>query len=199
MLLFTYLPGTNSFLISNLPNLSVTSSPLDLGTVTGNWIGCIFCCCNWWTGASTLPAGEGGVSLPLIFGVPRPLTFAEIISEKLSSGSSSFSKSTDPTEWLEAPSEIASCKSLVFPVKSKIKIKLALQFWNRFLVIICKIYTLTCLRIVVSNTYCVVFLFCLSSFILCILCCQYLWIVHFLLSLQYYLTFTYTRSFISAL
>ena len=46
MLFFTYLPGTNSFLISNLPNLSVTSSPLDLGTVTGNWIGCIFSCCN---------------------------------------------------------------------------------------------------------------------------------------------------------
>jgi hypothetical protein len=59
------------------------------------------------------------------------------------------------------------------------------------MVIICKIYTLTCLRIVVSNTYCVVFLFCSSSFILCILCCQYLWIVHFLLSLQYSPTFVY--------
>ena len=35
-----------------------------------------------------------------------------------------------------------------------------------------------CLRIVVSNTYCVVFLSCFSSY-LCILCCQFLSIVHF--------------------
>ena len=34
-----------------------------------------------------------------------------------------------------------------------------------------------CLRIVLSTTYCVVFLFCLSSS-LCTLCCQFLWIVH---------------------
>ena len=38
-----------------------------------------------------------------------------------------------------------------------------------FIYVIC-----VCLRIVVSNTYYVVFLFCLS-----LLCCQFLWIVHF--------------------
>ena len=38
--------------------------------------------------------------------------------------------------------------------------------------------------------YCVVFLFCLpSSCVLCTLCCQFLWIVHFLLPFQYSLTF----------
>ncbi len=41
----------------------------------------------------------------------------------------------------------------------------------------CLIYVMcVCLRIVVSNIYCVVFLFCLSS---SYLCCQFLWIVHF--------------------
>ena len=34
-----------------------------------------------------------------------------------------------------------------------------------------------CLRMVVSNTYCVVLLFCFV-FVLCTLCCQFLWIVH---------------------
>jgi hypothetical protein len=42
-----------------------------------------------------------------------------------------------------------------------------------------------CLRIVVSNTYCAVFLFCLSSS----LRCQFLWIGHFWLPLRYSLTF----------
>ena len=38
-----------------------------------------------------------------------------------------------------------------------------------------------CLRIVVSNTYCVVLLFWLSSYcVLCTLCCYLLWIFHFL-------------------
>ena len=41
-----------------------------------------------------------------------------------------------------------------------------------------------CLRIVVSNTYCVVFFF-----VLCTLCCQFLWIILFRLSLRYSLTF----------
>jgi hypothetical protein len=45
-----------------------------------------------------------------------------------------------------------------------------------------------CLRIVVSNTYCVLYLFCLSSS--CVpLCCQFLWIAHFWLTLWYSLTF----------
>jgi hypothetical protein len=35
-----------------------------------------------------------------------------------------------------------------------------------------------CLPIVTSNTYCVVLLF-LLLFVLCTLCCQFLWIVHF--------------------
>ena len=41
----------------------------------------------------------------------------------------------------------------------------------------CFIYVISvCLCIVVSNTYCVVFLF---LFVLCSLCCQFLWIVFF--------------------
>ena len=43
-----------------------------------------------------------------------------------------------------------------------------------------------------SNTYCVVFLFCLSSScVLCPQCCQFLWIVHFWLPLRYSLAFIY--------
>ena len=45
-----------------------------------------------------------------------------------------------------------------------------------------------CLHIVASNTYCVVFLFCFF-FVLCTLCFQFLWIVHFWLPLRYSLTF----------
>ena len=45
-----------------------------------------------------------------------------------------------------------------------------------------------CLRIVVSNTYCVVF--CLSSsYVICTQCCQFLWIVHSWLPLRCSLTF----------
>ena len=53
-----------------------------------------------------------------------------------------------------------------------------------------------CLHIVVSNTQYVVFFFDLFT-----LCCHFLWIVHFSLSLRYSLALTYlcTRSFISAL
>jgi hypothetical protein len=48
----------------------------------------------------------------------------------------------------------------------------------------------SCLRIVVSNTYCAVFLLCLSSSrVLCTLRCQFLWIVHFLFPLRHSLTF----------
>jgi hypothetical protein len=47
-----------------------------------------------------------------------------------------------------------------------------------------------CLPIVVSNTYCVVFLFCLSC-VLCTLCCQCLWIVHYWLPLWYSLLFVW--------
>jgi hypothetical protein len=78
----------------------------------------------------------------------------------------------------------------------------------------CLIYLIcVCLRIVVSKTYCVVFLFCLSSsclpyvarfsrlccvfvllvFVLFTLCCQVLWVVHFWLPLRYSLTFIYTN------
>ena len=45
------------------------------------------------------------------------------------------------------------------------------------------------LRIGVSSTYCVVVFFCLFSIVLCTLCCQFLWIVHFWLPLRYSLTF----------
>ena len=42
--------------------------------------------------------------------------------------------------------------------------------------------------IVVSNTYCIALLF-LFVFVLCTLCCQFFWIVHFWLPLQHSLTF----------
>jgi len=46
----------------------------------------------------------------------------------------------------------------------------------------CLIYVIcVCWRIVVSNTYCVVFLF---FFVLCTQCCKLLWIVHFLFCLS---------------
>jgi hypothetical protein len=51
----------------------------------------------------------------------------------------------------------------------------------------CLIYVICVrLRIVVSRTYCVFVLF---FFVLCTLCCQFLWIVHFWLPLRYSLTF----------
>jgi hypothetical protein len=49
-------------------------------------------------------------------------------------------------------------------------------------------YHVVCWRIVVSNTYCVVF------FVLCTPCCQFLWIVHFWLHLRYSLTFMLNHS-----
>ena len=51
----------------------------------------------------------------------------------------------------------------------------------------CLIYVICdCLRIVVSNTYCGVFLFCLSSScVLCTQCCQFLWIVRSWLNLRF--------------
>ena len=50
---------------------------------------------------------------------------------------------------------------------------------------LCVIYFICVyLCIVVSNTYCVVFFF-----VLCLLCCQFLWIVHFWFHLRYSLTF----------
>ena len=47
-------------------------------------------------------------------------------------------------------------------------------------------YWCVCLRVVVSNTYCVVFLF-----VLCTLYCQFLWIFHLWLPLRYSLMFIY--------
>ena len=47
-----------------------------------------------------------------------------------------------------------------------------------------------CLCIVVSNTYCVVSLLCLS-FAFCAQCCQFLWIVNSRLPLRYSLTFIF--------
>ena len=48
------------------------------------------------------------------------------------------------------------------------------------------------LCILVSNTYCVVFLLCLSSsFVLCTQCCQFFWIVRSRLPLRFSLMFTY--------
>jgi hypothetical protein len=53
---------------------------------------------------------------------------------------------------------------------------------------ICLIYVIcVCLRIVVSNIYCVVLFF----FVLCTWCCPFLWIVYFWLSLRYSPTFIY--------
>ena len=52
-------------------------------------------------------------------------------------------------------------------------------------IISCLIYVIcVCLCKVVSNTYCVVFLFSFF-FVLYTLCCQFLWIVHFWLPLRY--------------
>ena len=58
-------------------------------------------------------------------------------------------------------------------------------------------------RIVVSNIYCVVFLFVFLRIVypmlthcvvLCTLCCQFLWILNFVLPLRYSLTFIYDIS-----
>jgi hypothetical protein len=54
----------------------------------------------------------------------------------------------------------------------------------------CYIYVIcVCLHIVVSNTYCVVYLFCFSSS-----CSHLLWIVQFLLAFRSYLTFIWINS-----
>ena len=52
-------------------------------------------------------------------------------------------------------------------------------------------YLLICvwLCIVVSNEYCVVFFFVFFLFVLCTLCCQFLWTLNLWLPLQYSLTF----------
>ena len=56
----------------------------------------------------------------------------------------------------------------------------------------CLIYIICiCLRIVMSNTYRVVFLF-RFFFVLCTLCCQFLWIVYFCLTFRYSLMFSFT-------
>ena len=53
----------------------------------------------------------------------------------------------------------------------------------------CPVYVMcACVRIVVSNTHCVVLLF---FIVLCALCCQFLWILNFWLPLRYSLTFIY--------
>ena len=46
-----------------------------------------------------------------------------------------------------------------------------------------------CLWIVVSNAHCVRFLLVFVWFLFFVLCCQFLWIVHFVLPLQYSLSF----------
>ena len=64
-----------------------------------------------------------------------------------------------------------------------------LYHWFQSVIVLCLVsnvliyFICVCLRIVVSNTYCVVFLL-LFFFILCTLCCQFLWIV-FALHLVY--------------
>ena len=77
---------SNSALISNFPKRSVTSSRFCFltvsGTGTGSSVGGL---------SSTLPTCDKGVSRPLMLGDPRPLTLADIMSEKLSL--MSFSKS----------------------------------------------------------------------------------------------------------
>ena len=50
------------------------------------------------------------------------------------------------------------------------------------------------LRIVLSNTYCVLF-FVLFVLVLCTQCCQFLWIVHSWLSLRFSLTFIHIYVF----
>lgn len=58
------------------------------------------------------------MSLPEIFGVPLPDTFAETMSDRLSFWSFSSSRD-DATLWFDAASETASRLSLALPVKYK--------------------------------------------------------------------------------
>jgi len=70
--------------------------------------------------------------------------------------------------------------------RCSVRLHLQLYIWG-LIYVIC-----VCLRIVVSNTYCVVFLLCLSSScVLCTLFCQFLWIVHYWLPIRFSLTFIY--------
>ena len=71
-----------------------------------------------------------------------------------------------------------------FPHKKRCSVRLYLQLFVGGLM-----FYLHRLCIVLSNTYCVVCLF--SFFVLCTLCCQFLWIVHFWLVLLYSLNIYY--------
>ena len=72
------------------------------------------------------------------------------------------------------------------------------RFGSSLLLVVCRrgscfVYVICAwLSIVMSKTCCVVFLF---FFILCTLCCKFLWIVHFVLPLRCSLTFTCTNTF----
>jgi hypothetical protein len=76
---------------------------------------------------------------------------------------------------------------LRFPHQNEVRFVLTSNYLQEYS---CLIYVIcVCLRIVVSNTYCVVFLFCLSSS-----CCQFLRIANFWLTLRYSLTYIYIKS-----
>ena len=75
---------------------------------------------------------------------------------------------------------------LRFPHQNEVRFVLTsnyLQVYSCLIYVIC-----VCLRIVVSNTYYVVFLFCLSSY-----CCQFLRIANFWLTLRYSLAYIYIK------
>jgi hypothetical protein len=83
------------------------------------------------------------------------------------------------------------------PAHGKVFMKIWLGFLSEY-VMVCFFFDVqwiasyvicVCLRIVVSNTYCVVFLFCLSSSCVPYRCCLFLFIVLFWLPLRYSLTF----------
>ena len=79
---------------------------------------------------------------------------------------------------------------LVFSIFSKHFSRIYSYNLQLFVEDLCLIYVIcVCLRIVVSNTECVVFLFCFSVPCVPYVQCQFLCIVHFLFPLRYSLTF----------
>lgn len=94
--------------------------------------------------------------------------------------------------WKPQPIRNRNCHWLVSWFLSDLE-----EIWNvvqrtlqkSFLYSLVPISHLIFLHIIVSNTYCVLFLFYLFVFVLCTLCCKFLWIMHFWVPLWYSITF----------
>ena len=65
------------------------------------------------------------------------------------------------------------------------------QMSSPWVILLCPIMCLYVLLSYISVQHILCCIFVLSFFVLCTLCCQFLWIVHFWLSLRYSLTFIY--------